>query len=104
MPSLDRLQTALGGEDFAVVPISIDTGSPERPGAFLQEIEVRNLPLNTDPTTRIFEELKTKGIAVGLPVTLLLDRRGCHLGHINGPAEWDSEDARRLIDKAIEAG
>lgn len=104
MPSLDRLQAALGGEDFAVVPISIDTGSPERPGAFLQEIEVRNLPLNTDPTTRIFEELKTKGIAVGLPVTLLLDRRGCHLGHINGPAEWDSEDARRLIDKAIEAG
>jgi thiol-disulfide isomerase/thioredoxin len=26
MPALDRLQTALGGEEFSVVPVSIDTG------------------------------------------------------------------------------
>ena len=103
MPSLDRLQAALGGDDFEVVPISIDTGDPQRPGAFLQEIGVKNLPLNTDRTTRIFEELKAKGIAVGLPVTVLLDRKGCHLGHINGPAEWDSEDGKRLIERAIAA-
>ena len=101
MPSLDRLQAALGGADFSVVPISIDTGDPMRPGTFLEEIGVKNLPVYTDRTTRIFEELKTKGIAVGLPVTLLLDRKGCHLGHINGPAEWDSEDGRRLIERAI---
>ena len=31
MPALDRLQAALGGEDFAVVPISIDIGDPARP-------------------------------------------------------------------------
>lgn len=101
MPSLDRLQAALGGENFSVVPISIDTGDPERPGAFLEEIGVKDLPLYTDRTTKIFEELKARGIAVGLPVTLLLDRKGCHLGHINGPAEWDSEDGRRLIERAI---
>lgn len=101
MPSLDRLQAALGGADFSVVPISIDTGDPKRPGTFLEEIGVKNLPLYTDRTTRIFEELKAKGIAVGLPVTLLLDREGCRLGHINGPAEWDSEDGRRLIERAI---
>jgi hypothetical protein len=28
MPALDRLQAAMGGEDFAVVPVSIDTASP----------------------------------------------------------------------------
>jgi hypothetical protein len=34
---------------------------------------------------------------------VLIDRDGCRLGHINGPAEWDSEDGRRLIQAAIDA-
>jgi thiol-disulfide isomerase/thioredoxin len=101
MPALDRLQAALGGDDFAVVPISIDIGDPERPKAFLEQIGVKNLPLYTDRTTKIFEEVRTRGLAIGLPVTFLLDRNGCRLGHVNGPAEWDSEDGKRLIEAAI---
>ena len=55
---------------------------------------MKNLPLYTDRTTAIFEDAEgAKGLAVGLPVTLLLDRNGCSLGHINGPAEWDSAEA-----------
>jgi thiol-disulfide isomerase/thioredoxin len=101
MPALDRLQAAAGGPDFTVAPISIDIGDRARPAEFLKSIGVKNLPLYTDTTTDIFEELKTRGLAVGLPVTILLDRNGCTLGHINGPAAWDSEDGRRLIDAAI---
>jgi thiol-disulfide isomerase/thioredoxin len=104
MPALDRLQAALGGDDFSVVPISIDIGDPGRPAAFLDSIGVKNLPLYTDRSTKIFEDLKGKGLAVGLPVTLLLDRNGCSLGHINGPAEWDSEDGQKLIQAAIGQG
>jgi thiol-disulfide isomerase/thioredoxin len=103
MPALDRLQAGLGGEDFVVVPISIDTGARDRPQQFMQSIGVKHLPLYTDRTIKIFEELKKRGLAVGLPVTVLLDRDGCRLGHINGPAEWDSEDGRRLIDAAVAA-
>jgi thiol-disulfide isomerase/thioredoxin len=103
MPALDRLQAALGGDDFSVVPVSIDIGDPDRPAAFLQSIAVKNLPLYTDRTTRIFEELKARGLAVGLPVTVLLDRNGCSLGHINGPAEWDSGDGQKLIQAAIKS-
>lgn len=101
MPALDRLQAALGGAEFAVVPVSIDTGGRERPLEFLQSIGVRNLPLYTDPSTDIFQALKTRGLALGLPVTVLLDRKGCLLGNMNGPAEWDSEEGRRLIEAAI---
>jgi thiol-disulfide isomerase/thioredoxin len=104
MPALDRLQAALGGEKFSVVPISIDTGDPERPRQFLDSVGVKNLPLYTDRSTDIFEALKTRSLALGLPVTLLLDRNGCRLGHINGPAEWDSEEGKRLIEAAIGAG
>ncbi len=101
MPALDRLALALGGDDFEVVPVSIDVGDASRPTEFLQSIGVKNLPLYTDRTTAIFEALKRRGLAVGLPVTVLLDRAGCSLGHINGPAEWDSEDGRKLIEAAI---
>ena len=101
MPALDRLQAALGGDDFTVVPVSIDTAGPERPAQFLQSVGNKNLPLNVDPSTKIFEELKSRSLALGLPVTILLDRNGCHLGHMNGPAEWDSPEGRRLIEAAI---
>lgn len=103
MPALDRLQAALGGEGFTVVPVSIDTAGPERPAQFLQSIGTQHLPLNLDPSTKIFEDLKSRSLALGLPVTVLLDRNGCHLGHMNGPAEWDSPEARRLIEAAIAA-
>jgi thiol-disulfide isomerase/thioredoxin len=101
MPALDRLAGSLGGEDFSVVPVSIDVGERQRPEAFLKQIGVQNLPLYTDRSTEIFESLKKRGLAIGLPVTLLLDRNGCRLGHINGPAEWDSEDGKRLIEAAL---
>lgn len=103
MPALDRLAAALGGKDFAVVPVSIDTGGPERPTQFLESIGVKNLPLYTDPSTTIFDDLKKRSLALGLPVTVLLDRNGCQLGHMNGPAEWDSEDGKQLIQAAIKS-
>ena len=101
MPALDRLQASLGGEDFAVVPVSIDTGGPERPTQFLQSIGIQHLPLYIDRSTDIFNDLKKRSLALGLPVTVLLDRNGCRLGHMNGPAEWDSEEGRRLIEAAV---
>jgi thiol-disulfide isomerase/thioredoxin len=101
MPALDRLEAAKGGEEFAVVPVSIDLGGPEKPAAFLESIAVERLPLYRDPTTEIFNDLKREGLAVGLPVTAIVDGQGCLLGHMNGPAEWDSDDAVRLIEAAL---
>ena len=101
MPALDRLQQALGGDDFSVVAVSIDTAGPERPAAFLEGVGVKNLPLYTDRSLEIFQALKKEGLALGLPVTLLVDREGCGLGHINGPAVWDSAEAKALIEAAI---
>jgi hypothetical protein len=45
--------------------------------------------------------MKRRSLALGLPVTVLLDRKGCRLGHINGPAVWDSAEAMALIDAAV---
>ncbi len=47
-----------------------------------------------------FNELKRKNLAFGLPVTLLVDKDGCQIAAMNGPAPWDSPDAIKLIDAA----
>ena len=100
MPTLDRLQAAMGGDRFAVVPINIDLNATERAKAFLDEIGVRNLPFYSEPSGKLFQDLKRHGLAIGLPTTLLVDGKGCRIGVLEGPAEWDSDDAKALIKAA----
>ncbi|MCB1501580.1 MAG: TlpA family protein disulfide reductase [Bauldia sp.] len=98
MPTLDRLQAVLGGERFAVVPINID--NTERARAFLADIGVKDLPLYSEVSGKFFQTLKNAGLALGLPTTLLVDGKGCEIGILEGPAEWDSDDAKALIRAA----
>ncbi len=100
MPDLDKLQARKGGDDFEVVAINIDTGSDEKPKNFLNEIGVKNLTLHRDATMASFNELKRKNLAFGLPVTLLVDKDGCQISAMNGPAPWDGQDALKLIEAA----
>ena len=86
MPALDRLQTSLGGRNFAVVPLSIDRGGRETVAKFYAEIGIRELPVYIDTSG---EALPALG-AVGLPTTLVLDRAGEEIARIVGPAEWDA--------------
>ncbi|HEY9058267.1 MAG TPA: TlpA family protein disulfide reductase, partial [Aurantimonas sp.] len=51
-----------------------------------------------------FEDLKGRGLAFGLPVSVLVGPDGCARAAINGPAEWASPDAVRLIEAVKESG
>ncbi|MGE3365707.1 MAG: TlpA disulfide reductase family protein [Rhizobiaceae bacterium] len=101
MPALDALQKEKGGEKFEVIAVNVDTGDDTKPKKFLSEIGVESLGYYRDNTLALFETLKKDGLALGLPVTLLIDKDGCLLASMNGPAEWSGEDAKRLIDKAV---
>lgn len=100
MPALDQLQAKLGGDNFEVVAVNIDTARLEKRQAFLDEAEVKSLGFYADPKAAVFQTLRQAGKVVGLPTTLLIDSRGCELGIMSGPAEWASEDAQRLIRAA----
>src|ERR1700677_2511724 len=93
MPALDRLQAKLGGPDFEVVAINVDTARLERAPAFLDEIGVKNLRRYADPSADAFETLRLAGKALGLPTSLLIDKDGCEVGVVAGPANWDKPDA-----------
>jgi thiol-disulfide isomerase/thioredoxin len=101
MPALDALQTKLGDKDFEVVAINLDTGDRAKPRKFLDEIGIKHLAYYEDPSTESFQTLKRYGRAIiGLPATILVDRNGCELGVLPGPAEWASEDALTLVRAA----
>ena len=100
MPALESLQTRLGGTNFEVVAVNIDTRDPEKPKNFLKEANLTRLGYFSDPKAKVFQDLKATGRALGMPTSLLVDGEGCEIATIAGPAEWDSEDAIKLITAA----
>lgn len=101
MPALDALQAKLGGPDFEVVAVNIDTRDPDKPRSWLREVGVTRLAYYADPSAKVFQDLKIAGKAIGMPTTLLVDPSGCEIGTISGPAEWASEDGVRLVSAAL---
>ena len=104
MPALNALQKALGGEKFQVTAINLDTGDASKPKEFLVEEKIDALPLHHDATLSSFNQLKKAGLTIGLPVSVLVDGKGCMLGALSGPAAWESEDAKALIRAAMSEG
>lgn len=97
MPALDRLQKDLGSARFEVLALSVDRSGIEGSRKFLDGIKVDGLKLYVDATARSATTLK----AVGMPTTLLIDAEGREVGRLVGPAEWDSADAKRLIEASV---
>jgi len=101
MPALDALEQKLGGPDFEVVAVNIDTRDPQKPLTFLKDVGVSHLAYYADQSARVFEDLKSAGKAFGMPTTIIVDRSGCEIGTMAGPAEWASDDGVKLVSAAI---
>jgi thiol-disulfide isomerase/thioredoxin len=101
MPALEGLQTKLGGPNFEVVAVNIDTRDPEKPKNFLKEANLTRLGYFSDQKAKVFQDLKAAGRALGMPTSVLVDGAGCEIGTIAGPAQWDSDDAVKLIKAAV---
>jgi thiol-disulfide isomerase/thioredoxin len=101
MPALDALQEKLGGSDFEVVAVNIDTRNLEKPKSWLGEVGVNHLTYYSDSNATVFRDLRAVGKAIGMPTTLLVDPNGCEIASLAGPAEWASEDGVKLVSAAL---
>jgi thiol-disulfide isomerase/thioredoxin len=101
MPALEGLQARLGGPNLEVVAVNIDTRDPEKPKAFLKEANLTRLDYFSDEKAKVFQDLKAIGRALGMPTSVLVDGQGCEIATIAGPAQWDSDDAVKLITAAV---
>jgi len=97
MPILNDVQKQLGSKDFEVVALSVDRKGLEASAAFLKETGADSLGLYADETTTSLNALQ----ALGLPVTLLIDRKGREIGRLLGPADWNSGEAIALMKAAL---
>jgi thiol-disulfide isomerase/thioredoxin len=102
MPALESLQTRLGGANFEVVAVNIDTRDPEKPKNFLKDANLTRLGYYSDQNAKVFQDLKAVGRALGMPTSVLVDGQGCEIATIAGPAEWGSDDAIKLIKAALQ--
>lgn len=104
MPALDTLQKDEGADaHFEVAAINIDTGDNEKPMAFRTENGITHLAFYRDNTLSTFNRLKKEGLALGLPATMIIDRDGCLVASMNGPAAWEGADAKAFIRAVSDA-
>ena len=100
MPSLDRVQARLGGNDFIVVPLSLDREGVAAVKHFYLEVGVQRLGIYVDPSSGASHDLGVPG----LPTTLLINREGREVARKIGEAVWDGPEMARLIQRTTEAG
>jgi hypothetical protein len=84
-----------------VVAVNIDTRNPDKAKTWLTDTGIASLTYYADNSAKIFQDLKEKGRAFGMPTTILIDKNGCEVATLAGPAEWASGDAITFIEAAL---
>ena len=97
MPDLNNLQKDLGSENFEVVLISENQDGIDSSLKFLEDNNISSLRTYIDGNRNVARTLKTNA----LPTSILIDADGNELGRLIGPAEWNSGDAKALINFVI---
>jgi len=100
MPSLDRLQGAMGSDDFEVVTVATGRNAVPAIEKFFAEAGVERLQILRDERQKLARAL---GI-LGLPVTLILDREGREVARMIGDAAWDGAEAQALLAALVAEG
>lgn len=93
LPSLDRLQAAIGGDEFSVIALNINREGKFKAKQMLRRLKVSNLSLHLDREVKVAKSLGVMKV----PITFLFDRKGREVGKLEGAAEWDEKEAIALI-------
>ncbi|MDR3506838.1 MAG: TlpA disulfide reductase family protein [Caulobacteraceae bacterium] len=99
MPALARLQAAYPGR-ILVVPVSMDKDTDrEKARDFIGQHGP--LPFYQDPKYALAFALTPN--AAGFPTTVLYDHSGHERARLSGGADWNSPEARAVIEALIQA-
>ena len=98
MPDLNALQLHFQDDDFVVLPVASGRQGNETPEGFLERRNLTALKSFRDPDSMF---LRTFGLET-LPISFLIDRKGRMRGGVIGMAEWNSPEARMLVQSLLE--
>lgn len=98
MPTLGALQASYKDKGLVVAPISVDRlDDRDEAKAELAKLGAGHLAFYGDHTYRIAYDLK----AQGFPTTIVYAKDGRELGRVAGEADWNSPEARAMIEAAL---
>ncbi len=100
MPSLDRLQAAMGGKDFDVVLVSQDRGGAHTVDPFYAKLGMKALKPYLDPKSALGQAFDVHG----LPTSIIIDRDGNEVGRLEGAETWDGTKPQALLRWYVERG
>ena len=97
MPALARLQQKLGGPEFEVVALSVDSAGADAVKRFFTQLGIDTLKVYIDRSLQANAALSV----VGVPTTVLIDPHGREVGRVVGPADWDGAEALDAIRRLV---
>ena len=110
MPTLGKLSAAYAAQPVAVVAISTDEPDPRIPGDSMAKVIARakeelakSPPLTFYHSPGLDMTFKFSPPVAGMPTTIIYDKDGVERARLSGGAEWDSPEARALIDSLLRA-
>lgn len=89
MPTLAALNRRLRGEGILVLPISIDATGAEAVTPYFAAHRIKGLPVLLDPSGSALAALHGEGV----PLTVIIDRRGMMVARSLGGADWNTAAA-----------
>ena len=98
MPTLAKLQAAYQTQPVQVVALSAD--APDKTGEAKAFI-AKNAPLKpylSGGSTILF---KFQPNVAGLPSTIIYDKKGVERARISGDADWNSKEARAIVERLL---
>ena len=98
LPSMERLQTKLKKDDFAIVAINLDRGGGNVAARLLKRLKLNKLQLYLDEENKLAKTLNVKF----MPTTFIFDRKNRKLGKLQGGIEWDGKNAVALVKYFID--
>jgi len=93
LPSINRLQARLGGDQFTVVALNVDREGKSVAERYTRRLKLDKLALYIDQSNNAAKSMKLKN----MPTTIIFDAEGREVGRLVGAAEWDTEEAINLL-------
>ena len=93
LPSINRLQTGLGGDKFEVVALNIDRGGKQVARRMMRRLKLDKLALYLDQNSKTAKDLRVQT----MPTTFVFDHMGREVAKVQGGAEWDSKEAIAVL-------
>lgn len=100
MPQLDALSATYASDHLKVITISQDSAGADKVSAFFDKHHFKSLEPWLDPENAFGFHYAT-GL---LPTSVLYSADGREIARVTGAMDWESKEARELIEEAINGG